>query len=227
MSGAALLLLAGAATAATDQWLCSGEASDPSGSSVSVQVYVLASGAEVGRSVGWTPPRIAPADRKARLTERTPELSITFDKAVARGMGAPTRVSLSALTLHPVKWLGRARGVLTLSDGARYPADIALTFKSANSAFYSGDFLEGDAVQASAADLGTRLASATRGQLTIADAKGRVRSTVTYLFPPVEKRESLYRVALAEVEEKLKSPMKACDKTVSDPTLEYYGAVFR
>lgn len=223
VSAAALLLLASAASSPTDQWICSHTASNLNGSSVYVAVYVTKTG-EIDRSTYWSPARIAPAGQKPRKVSVDLDLSIEFGKADSKGLGNPTRAYVSTLTNRPVKWLEEGRATLTLPQGRIYIADISRTIKSTSSVFYSGDFHEIDADQSSLGDFETRLEAAPTGHVAFADRNGHLKFEANYVFSPHEKRESMYRTALAMVDEKLKNPA-ACDKTVSDPTVEFYGPI--
>jgi hypothetical protein len=138
-------------------------------------------------------------------------LTIAFDDADPQGLGNPTRAYVSALTSRRIKWLESGRATLTLPQGGVYVASISQTIRSASSVFYSGDFREIDASRAFEGDFETRLKAAPIGHLAIADRDGRLKFEIDYVFADNEKRESLYRTALAKVDEKLMD-LTACDK---------------
>lgn len=124
------------------------------------------------------------------------------------------------MTSRRVKWLESGRATLTLPQGGVYIASISQTIKSASFVYYSGDFQEIDASRAFQGDFETRLKAAPIGHLAIADRNGQLMFEIDYVFSDNEKRESLYRTALAKVDEKLMD-LTACAKAVDDPSIEF------
>ncbi len=212
--------------APSHHWRCVGVAKGAGQSQVEVDILGKTGGKRTLHMTTWAPPRIGGRQWTAGFMEDEPELDVAYFLATPEGLGPPTFISTSVVSLRGPQILkgGRIGLVLDRQRERTAPLEMPQTWRAKVEHFIATriQILAGPQADGSILnkELLEALETAHSGQAKLRGSKGEVLAWIRYDFSAREDRDRMYREARAEAEARALHP-ETCEgwtATKADPS---------